>query len=286
MRVHFAGLNNFDLETSKGMRNRVLARALRKNVVVSGIEMAGIVETNGKRFAVGDRVVGYTHIFKGPFSHSQYVALPEANLAILPDTVTLEGATSIVGGALTSISALERIAGLEGEDKVLVTGATGSVGVTALQLASHLGADVSGVCHSAQTDFAKSQGASHTYAYGKDELPSADNKFDVVFDTAPSLSFGVAKNYLTSTGQYITTMPQLDVKGLLLSLLSRKKWGYLMEYDPDVTRMERLRSTMSEGAFNSVVDSIYDLDRAPEAFEHQLKPAKRGKILINFADGG
>ena len=102
VRVHFAGLNNFDLETSKETRNRALKRALKRNPVVSGIEMSGIAESDGERVKAGDRVVGYTHIFSGPFFHCQYVVVPEASLAMLPDQVTLEGAASIVGGAVTS----------------------------------------------------------------------------------------------------------------------------------------------------------------------------------------
>ncbi len=177
VRVHYAGLNNFDLETAKGMRNTAITKALKKSVVVSGIEMAGTVETNGTRFSKGDPVVGYTHIFKGPFFHAPCVAVPESNLAIVPDNMSLEGATSIVGGALTSINALERIAHLKSGSRVLITGATGSVGVTGVQLATYLGATVSAVCHSTQTAFARSQGAIHTYAYDNNELPEPGNQF-------------------------------------------------------------------------------------------------------------
>ena len=90
-------------------------------------------------------MVGYTHIFKGPFFHAEYVVAPESYLALVPSNVSLEGATSIVGGALTSITALERIAGLKPGSDVLITGATGSVGINGVQLATHIGAAVSAV---------------------------------------------------------------------------------------------------------------------------------------------
>ena len=282
VRVHYAGLNYIDLETSNGEHNRGVARALKRTPVVSGIEMAGIAETDGERIQKGDRVFGYTHIFKGPFYHAQWVATPERNLAVVPENASLEGAASVLGGALTSIRALERIARLEAGSRVLVTGATGSVGVTGVQLATHLGAEVAAVCHSSQTEFALSQGASQAYAYDRAELPEPGTGFDLVFDTAPALSFAAAGRFLTRRGRYISTMPHHDVAGWARSLLSLRKWGFLLEYDTDARRMERLRTLIAEGAFPATIDSIHELSDATDAFERQKQPGKRGKILLDF----
>ncbi|MEM8563840.1 MAG: NAD(P)-dependent alcohol dehydrogenase [Pseudomonadota bacterium] len=284
VRVHFAGLSNFEKETSEGKRKGSLTRAMQKKSVVSGIEMAGVVERGCGTFSPGDKVVGYTNIFRGPFLHSDYVAIPPSKLALIPDNISLQGAASIVGGALTSITALERIAGITADQKLLVTGATGSVGITAVQLASHLGAQVSGVCHSSQTDFVSEQGAIAAFAYDKDELPAQNGQFHLVFDTAPSLGFASASGYLTPQGTFISTMPQLDITGFLRSVFSRKKWGYLMESDTDQARMSRLQDLMKAGAFCEVIDSIYPLPKASDAFAHQLERGKRGKILIDFSD--
>ena len=281
VRVHYAGLNYFDFEAWGGHRNKAITKALQKGVVISGIEMSGIAESDGERIRRGDKVVGYTNIFKGPWFHAEYVVLSERKLAKVPENISLDGAASIVGGALTAIAALERIAGLKRGDSVLITGATGSVGVTAVQLASHLGADVSAVCHSTQLDFVRSEGASEAYAYDKRELPKSDKQFDLVFDAAPSLSFSKALKYLKPQGQYITTMPHLDVPGFLTSLFSRRKWGYLMETDTGATRMERLRELMSQNAFRPAIDSVHPLATAADAFDRQQETGKRGKILLN-----
>ena len=282
VRVHFAGLNYIDLETSKGEHNKTVAWALKRAPVVSGIEMAGVAETDGERIKKGDRVFGYTNIFRGPFYHAQYVSTPEHNLAVVPEDTSLEGATSIIGGALTSLNALERIARLERGSHVLITGATGSVGVTGVQLATYLGAEVSAVCHSTQRDFALGQGASTAFAYDKSEMPEARNQFDLVFDTAPSLSFDSAGEFLKARGRYIPTMPHHDLAGWARSLVSKRKWGFLLEYNTDVKRMERLRALISQGAFPPTVDSVYDISAATEAFDRQQKPGKRGKILLDF----
>jgi len=280
--VHFAGLNQFDVATSKGEHNRAVARSLKRSAVISGIEMAGIARSSGRGVEEGDRVVGYTDIWRGPFYHCQYGATPAHNLAVVPANMSLEGAASIVGGALTSITGLERRGRLEPGQRVLITGATGSVGVTGVQLATHLGADVAAVCHSSQIDFVRAQGASEAYAYDHSEMPEKANQFDTVFDTAPSLSFSAASPYLTQQGRYITTMPHEDVGGFARSLVSRKRWGFLLERNTDSARMERLTELIAAGAFTEVIDSVHSLDDFADAFDRQLRSGKRGKILLDM----
>lgn len=282
VRIHYAALNNFDLETSRGERNKAVAKAAKKNPILSGIEMAGIVEIGGKRMQPGDRVFGYTNIFNGPWFHAQYVALSESRLATVPESFSLEGAASVVGGALTTINAFERVARLSRGQAVLITGATGSVGATAVQLASHVGARVSAICHSSQFDFALESGADDVYAYDRRERPQNANQFDVVFDTAPSLSFTKALGLLKPRGVYISTMPQQDIAGFVRSLFSKRRWGFLLESDTDEARMTRLTTLMTEGAFRPAIDSIHPLANAESAFKRQEGRGKRGKILIDF----
>lgn len=282
VRVHFAGLQYMDYEAWQGDKNKAIAKARKNGPVVSGIEMSGVVESDGYRLKRGDRVFGYTNIFKGPFYHAEYVAVSEDKLAIVPDGMSLQGAASIVGGALTALAALERIAGLKAGESVLITGATGSVGTTALQLAKHLGANVAGVCHSSQMTFAQALGADEAYAYDRGELPPAENQFDVVFDAAATLKFAGAGRFLTPQGRYITTMPHLDVGGFLKGLFSRRKWGFLLVSDTDRERMERLRSLIADGAFRETIEKIFPLAIAREAFDHQQGTGKGGKILLDL----
>lgn len=98
VRVSYAGLSNFERETSEGKRNRSLARLKKRMPVVSGIEMAGVVARGTDKFKSGDSVVGYTNIFRGPFCHADYVAVPECKLACIPENISLQGAASIVCG--------------------------------------------------------------------------------------------------------------------------------------------------------------------------------------------
>lgn len=283
VRVTHAGLNNGDLEIWTGRANGAIAKRKKKNPVVSGIEMAGIALTDGKRIKAGELVFGYTNIFKGPWFHAEEVAISETRLARIPDGWGAPGAASIVGGALTAIAALERIAKLDAGHDLLVTGASGSVGLTALHFANHLGARVTGICHSSQTDFVMREGAVHALAYDRDETIPETARFDIVFDTAPALSFAAAKSHLKARGTYITTMPHLDMTGWLRSRLSAHKWGFLLEGDTDEKRMSRLAYLMETGAFKPVIDSVFPYKDAAAAFLHQEQGrGKRGKVLIAF----
>lgn len=282
VRISHVALSYIDYENQRGWHNKALRKNVKSGQVVSGIEMAGTVETDGKKFKKGDQVFGYTNIFKGPWFHAEYVALKETNLAHIPDGMTAEGATAIVGGAVTTIAALEKLARTKRGDEVLITGATGSVGITALHLARHLGANVTATCHSSQTNFAKSEGAKTVLAYDQNDPLPRGARFDTIFDTAPSLSFAKAKPYLKTRGTYVTTMPHLDVLGFVGGLVSRRKWGLLLEGNTDEKRLGRLVSLMSEGAFTPVVDSSFPLAEAAQAFARQRERGRRGKIILTL----
>jgi len=287
IRVSHAGLNNGDFEIFTGRQNKAVAKRLKTNPVVTGIEMAGTVESGGKHLSKGDLVVGYTNIFKGPWFHGEYICLPETKLVKVPEGWDAPGAAAIIGGAVTAIAALERIAKIKPSDKVLITGASGSVGTSAVQLARHLGAEVDATCHSSQVQFVGGEGASNVYAYDA-AGPSADvrsnrRKYTCVFDTAPSLSFASAKRLLKPGGVYITTMPHLDMSGFLRSLVSQRRWGFLLEFDTDQKRLARLAQLMEANVLRPVIDSVYSVDDAASAFARQEERGKRGKILIDFS---
>ncbi len=281
--ISHVALSYIDYENQTGQHNKAIRKNLKKGSVVSGIEMAGVVESDGQTFKKGDRVFGYTNIFRGPWFHAEQVALSEDNLARIPDGVTPEGAAAIVGGGLTAIKALEHIAKIKAGENILITGATGSVGVTALQLAKHHGADITAICHSSQCEFAISQGARMALAYDTDEQLPRSARFDVVFDTAPSMSFSQALPFLKPTGTYITTMPHLDVTGFLRSLVSRRKWGFLLESNTDQNRLGRLSALMKEGVFVPAIDSVFAFEDATQAFARQEENGKRGKIILTMS---
>jgi len=282
VRIDYAGLSHFDFEVMSGELNKQLAKQLSKNKIVSGIEMAGIAETDGETIRKGDRVVGYANIFKGPRFHADYVTLSENKMIVLPEDWSTQHAAAIIGGGVTVIAAFERIAKLKKEDRVLITGASGAVGILGVQLARHLGADVTATCNSMQVDAVLKAGAHNVFAYDKNETWSPTEKYDVIFDAAPALTFGSARKFLATKGVYITSMPQLDVLGFIRSLVSRRKFGFLMEADTDQRRLGRLVELMKASAFEPVIDCVVPISDATDAFDRILQKGKLGKILLDF----
>lgn len=125
-------------------------------------------------------------------------------------------------------------------------------------------------------------GASDVLAYDRGELPRPGNQFDVVFDAAAALSFTRVGKFLKPKGRYVTTMRHLDVGGFLKSLLSPRKWGFLLVSDTDAEKMARLQRLMAEGVFQETVDKVFPVASAREALDYQQGTGKRGKILLDF----
>lgn len=283
VRITHAGLNHGDFEIITGKRNKAVAKQLRTQPVVTGVEMAGIAETNGNRITKGDLVFGYANIFKGPRFHGEYVVINEEKIFKVPEGWSTEGAAAIIGGGVTVVAALDRIAKLKQGDRILITGASGAVGILAVQFASHVGAEVTAICNSRQARQVQDAGAAHVLAYDKKEMPDPSRQFDCVFDTAPSLTFAKARALLKPRGIYITTMPHLDIAGFLLSLFSRRRWGFLLEADTDQKRLARLAELMTQAVFRPAIDSVYPIDDAANAFARLEERGKHGKILLDLA---
>jgi NADPH:quinone reductase-like Zn-dependent oxidoreductase len=180
----------------RGPRNKIL-----------GFELSGEVEAVGAsvtRFGVGDQVYGYTGIGFG--AYAEYVCLPEDGvLARKPANVTYEEAAAVPNGALTALVFLKKKADIRRGDKVLINGASGSVGTSAVQLARHFGADVTGVCSTRNLDLVRSLGAEHVVDYTQSDFTENGETYDIIFDTVSKLSFSRCKGSLTANGRYLVT---------------------------------------------------------------------------------
>ena len=172
-----------------------------------GLEFAGVVDEVGadaRRFQVGDEVFGFTGFSLG--ADADYLVLPEnGSLQPKPGNATFEQAAAAVDGATTALFFLRDLARVQPGQKVLVIGASGSIGTYAVQLAKHMGAEVTGVCGTRNVALVSSLGADRVIDYSREDVTLGREKYDVVFDTVTRSSFAACRPILTDRGCYLPT---------------------------------------------------------------------------------
>jgi NADPH:quinone reductase-like Zn-dependent oxidoreductase len=255
---------------------------------ILGIEFAGTVESVGKavtRFREGDKVFGSTGFKFG--AHAEYACLPEdASLAIKPVNMRFEEAAAVLFGGRSALYFL-REAKIQAGQKVLIYGASGSVGVFAVQLAKHFGAHVAGVCSTANLDLVKSLGADEVVDYTREDFSRAGRVYDIVFDTVGKSGFSRSLKSLKRGGSYV----QVGGSGRLLSILGgvlRGMWISLTGAAKVISGVARvapkdqafLKGLIEAGKLRTVIDRRYSLDEIAEAHRHAEAGHKKGHVVI------
>jgi NADPH:quinone reductase-like Zn-dependent oxidoreductase len=179
-------------------------RKPKRNIL--GVEMAGEIETVGrdvKRFKPGDQVFGINSADLG--AYAEYACWPEKRaLAIKPANVTYAEAAAIPFGATTALYFLRDLGNIQGGQKILINGASGSVGSAAVQLARYFGAEVTGVCSTANLELVKSLGADRVIDYTKEDFRTSGETYDIILDSVVGkVSFAECKDSLKEKGFYL-----------------------------------------------------------------------------------
>ena len=174
---------------------------------ILGQELAGEIESIGRdvaRFKPGDQVFGFD-MFD---AYAEYKCMSENGaLALKPANMSYKDAASIPNGALTALPFLRDKGNIQSRQTVLIYGASGSVGIAAVQLAKYYGAEVTGVCSTANLEWVKSLGADHVIDYTKEAFTENGKTYDIIFDTVGKRSFSECKGSLTDEGVYLSTVP-------------------------------------------------------------------------------
>ncbi|RUT29620.1 NAD(P)-dependent alcohol dehydrogenase [Paenibacillus zeisoli] len=232
---------------------------------VLGVELAGVVEAVGKdvkRYKVGDSVFALTGMKFG--GHAEYACLSENSLMeIKPEHVSYEESASILFGGTTAIYFLGK-GNIQQGQKVLIYGASGTVGTAAVQLAKYFGAEVTGVCSGANLEMVKSLGADRVVDYTKEDFASQNEHYDLIFDAVGKCSKSRCKNALTPGGSYVTVDGQGIAKVLPQDLLF-------------------IKELMEQGNLRSVIDRTYPLEQIPEAHRYVEKGHKKGSVVIQVS---
>lgn len=261
----------------------------RPKVAVRGTDFAGIVESIGdgvRRLRPGDQVYGEA---VGAFA--EYVCASERLLAPKPDKLTFEGAAAVPLAANTALSGLRDAVSVSSGLPVLVNGASGGVGTFAVQIAVHLGADVTAVCSARNVDLVRSLGAHHVVDYTREDFTRSGNRYGVVLDLVGNRPLSDYRRILhregtlvlsgggVSTGGSIVGPVALMVRAKLMSPL-RPYRTIVLTQQPGQERLRALSELIESGALTPVVDREYPLAEVPEAMQYIEGEHARGKAVI------
>lgn len=259
----------------------------RPKFAIGETELAGVIEAVGEEvqhFKPGDRILGMSVKNFGAFA--EYKCLfEESPLTVIPDNITFEEAVGVCDGGATALTFLRDKAKLREGQKVLINGASGAVGIYAVQLAKSFGAEVTGVCSGTNESLVKKAGADFVIDYTQEDFTRADKAYDVVFDAVGKRSFPECRRVLTSKGLYLTTVPKLStlMQMMWTSLFKGKRailaTAGLMQNKANLTYLMELTNN---GTLNAVIDRRYPLERLPDAHKYVETERKKGNVIIDF----
>lgn len=256
---------------------------LRPKYPILGVVLAGEVESVGKnvtRYKAGDKVFGSAGMTCG--TYAEYVCVGEdGTLALIPEGMSFEDAAAIPFGGTTALWFLKK-GDIQGGGRVLVYGASGAVGTSAVQLAKHFGAHVTGVCSTANLEMVRFLGADEVIDYTAGEVSPPAGTFDIVLDTVGESPFATCVTALKERGKYLRVVhmdPAGILRGIWVSMTTDKKviGGVISETADD---MAFLKGLIENGSLRPVIDKVYTLEQIPEAHAYVEMGHKKGNVIV------
>lgn len=276
--------HEFSMPSPLWLVSRLVFGLRRPSKTILGSEFAGEVEAVGSAvtgFRPGDAVFGYCGMSFG--TNAEYLCIAESGLvAHKPAAMTFEQAAAVPYGALTAYSLLKKAA-IQPGDRVLINGASGAIGSFAVQIATHLGAQVTGVCSTAGVAMVHKLGADHVIDYTKQDFTCDTAQYDLVLDVLNKSSFGRVRQVLTPHGRYQLVsfkLPQL-AQMLWTSLRGGQRVVCaLSDETPDDLRA--ISAMVDAGTLTAVIDRCFPLEQAAEAHRYMENGNRKGGVVLTL----
>jgi NADPH:quinone reductase-like Zn-dependent oxidoreductase len=284
VKVKASGVNPKDTFVRKG-RFMIFSGTVFPQM--SGYDFAGVVEEAGQgvvHVRKGDRVYGYLDdpsMLGG--AAAEFVLAKAHQVGSMPRSVDFVRAASLPCAALTALQALRDIAGISEGDRVCINGASGGVGVFAVQIAASVfGAHVTAICSGPNHPLVKELGAGDVSDYAVEDITETGRRFKIFLDVFGNQDYKAIMNILLPGGIYITTVPGKDIMNRRNEDLGGRR-AELVAVQSVIKDLELLSGWVDQGLIKPVIDRIYPLDRIREAHSHVESKHTRGKVVVEIA---
>jgi NADPH:quinone reductase-like Zn-dependent oxidoreductase len=291
VKVQAASVNPLDWHFMRGTPYlvRIQSGLFKPKDNALGVDVSGVVEAVGKdvtEFQPGDEVFGSCN---GAFA--EYVCASEKGLEKKPANLTFEQAAAVPVAAFTALQGLRDKGQIQPGQKVLIIGASGGVGTFAVQIAKSLGAEVTGVCSTRNTELVRSIGADFVFDYTKEDFTQSGECYDLIFDTVGNRSLSDCRRVLSSNGilfivggpnkgRWVGPMNRAIRANVMSRFVSQRMLMFMaLRSKKDLVVLQEL---LESGKVKPVIDRRYTLHEVPEAIRYMEEGHARGKVIINL----
>ncbi|HEX2089938.1 MAG TPA: NAD(P)-dependent alcohol dehydrogenase, partial [Actinomycetota bacterium] len=288
IRVRASTVNRTDtgLRSAEYFISRFFTGLIRPRRKIPGTEFAGEVEAVGgsvTEFRVGDHVFGVSASTAG--AHAEYLTLPErAPVAHKPAGISFEDAAAMPDGVVLALSFLKRV-DLRKKRKVLIYGASGSIGTAGVQLAKHFGTDLTAVCDTKNVELVASLGAERVIDYTKEDFTKGGERYDFIFDAVGKLSFKLCKESLNPGGIYGSTDLGPRAQNPFLALWTARIGDKKVLFPIPRYRKKDvifLKELIEAGEYRAVIDRRYRMEDVVEAHRYVETGQKTGNVVLTI----
>ncbi|TDR23293.1 NAD(P)-dependent alcohol dehydrogenase [Marinicella litoralis] len=281
VKVYAASVNPVDWEIRSGA---LKIKTGFKPPEILGSDFAGVIQAVGSQvneYLVGDEVWGKFDSFKGG-SYAQMVVAKEQNISLKPQNIDFLHAAAVPNVALTAYQALVKKAGLKRGQSVMVNGASGGVGMMAVQMAKALDCHVTAVCSGKNMSMVQSLGADVVLDYNQDDILKPNNAYDVFFDCVSNQSFFKVRATLRSAGTHVKTTPDLiSALGGLIKPFKVKRPDHIM-VKPNNKDLKQIKAWVESEQLKPMVQQVYSMAEIVQAHQQSQTGRVVGKLVLDM----
>ena len=290
IKIHAAAITAGDVIVLKGepFVTRFATGLQKPKNTIPGKEVAGRVEAIGRnvtQFQPGDEVFGDLSVASwGAFA--EYVAVPESAIALKPTNLTFEEAAAVPESAVVALQGLRDKGKIQSGQKVLINGASGGVGLYAVQIAKAFGAEVTAVCSTRNIELVRSLGADHVIDYTQEDFTQNGQQYDLILAANGYHPISDYKRALSPEGIYVATggtmtqSLQATMIGPFISMAGRQKMGGML-VKPNKNDLVFIKELIEANKVKPVIDRRYSLSEVADAFHYMGKGRAQGKVVIS-----